>query len=108
MANLMYPSISYKIAHEIEEATGQETRVTVPGHFQRGGSPDAYDRFITTRFGAACAQLIINEKYGFMTGMVNGEVVPVPLSEVAGKLKGVPVDCPVIRDAKNIGISFGD
>lgn len=108
MANLMYPSISYKIAHEIEEATGQETRVTVPGHFQRGGSPDAYDRFITTRFGAAAAQFIIEEKYGFMTGMVNNEIVPVPLKEVAGKLKEVPVDSPVIKSAKSIGISFGD
>ena len=108
IANLMYPSISYKIAHEIEEATGQETRVTVPGHFQRGGSPDAYDRYLTTRYGAACAQLIINEKYGNMTSLINGEIVPVPLSEVAGKLKGVPIDCPAIQDAKNIGISFGD
>lgn len=108
IANMMYPSISYKIAKEIEEATGQETRVTVPGHFQRGGSPNAYDRFITTRFGAVCAKLIIDEKYGFMTAMVNGEVVPVPLSEVAGKLKSVPVDSPIIRDAKSIGISFGD
>ncbi len=108
IANLMYPSISYKIAHEIEQATGQETRVTVPGHFQRGGSPDAYDRFITTRYGAACAQLIIQGKYGYMTALVNGEVVPVPLKEVAGKLKGVPVDSPIIQDAKNIGISFGD
>ena len=108
MANLMYPSISYKIAHEIEEATGQETRVTVPGHFQRGGSPDAYDRFITTRFGAAAAQFIIEGKYGYMTGMVNNEIVPVPLKEVAGKLKEVPVDSPVIKSAKSIGISFGD
>lgn len=108
IANLMYPSISYKIAHEIEQATGQETRVTVPGHFQRGGSPDAYDRFITTRFGAAAAQLIIEEKYGFMTAMVNNKVVPVPLKDVAGKLKSVPVDCPSIIDAKKIGISFGD
>ncbi len=108
MSNLMYPSISYKIAHEIEEATGQETRVTVPGHFQRGGSPDAYDRFITTLFGAAAAQFIIKEKYGFMTGMVNGKIVPVPLSEVAGKLKAVPTDSKVIKAAKNIGICFGD
>ena len=103
----MYPSISYKIAHEIEEATGQETRVTVPGHFQRGGSPNAYDRFITTRFGAAAAKLIIKEKYGYMTGLVDGKIVPVPLSEVAGKLKGVPVDSEIIKSAKEIGISFG-
>ncbi len=108
MANLMYPSISYKIAHEIEGATGQETRVTVPGHFQRGGSPDAYDRFITSLFGAAAAQFIIKEKYGYMTGMVDGKVVPVPLKEVAGKLKSVPTDSKIIKAAKDIGISFGD
>ena len=108
MANLMYPSISYKIAHEIEEATGQETRVTVPGHFQRGGSPCAYDRFITSMFGAAAAKYIIKEKYGFMTGMVNGKVVPVPLSEVAGKLKEVPQNCKTVKAAKSIGICFGD
>lgn len=108
MANLMYPSISYKIAHEIEEATGQETRVTVPGHFQRGGSPDSYDRLIATRFGAAAGQLIIEEKYGYMTGLVNGKVVPVPLKDVAGKLKTVPTDCESITAAKQIGISFGD
>lgn len=108
IANMMYPSISYKIAHEIEEATGQETRVTVPGHFQRGGSPDAYDRFITTRFGAAAAQLIIKEKYGYMTGMVDGKVVPVPLKDVAGKLKEVPKDSKVVKAAKDIGICFGD
>ena len=108
MANLMYPSISYKIAHEIEEATGQETRVTVPGHFQRGGSPDAYDRLLATRFGSAAADLIIKEQYGYMTALVNGKVVPVPLKDVAGKLKTVPTDCEIIESAKSIGISFGD
>ncbi|MGN1458311.1 MAG: 6-phosphofructokinase [Acutalibacteraceae bacterium] len=108
MANLMYPSISYKIAHEIEEATGQETRVTVPGHFQRGGSPDSYDRLLATRFGSAAADLIIKEQYGYMTALVNGKVVPVPLKDVAGKLKTVPTDCEIIQSAKNIGISFGD
>ena len=108
LANMMYPSISYEIAHQIEEATGQETRVTVPGHFQRGGSPDAYDRFITTRFGAAAAQFIIEGKYGFMTGMIDGKIVPVPLKEVAGKLKGVPEDCEIIKAARQIGISFGN
>ncbi len=107
IANLMYPSISYKIAHEIEEATGQETRVSVPGHFQRGGSPDSYDRLLATRFGAAAGQLIIDEKYGFMTGLVNGRVIPVPLKEVAGKLKVVPEDCENIKAALQIGISFG-
>lgn len=108
LSNLMYPSISYKIAHEIEEATGQETRVTVPGHFQRGGSPDSYDRMIATRFGSAAADLIIKEQYGYMTALINGKIVPVPLKDIAGKLKTVPKDCEIIQSAKNIGISFGD
>jgi 6-phosphofructokinase 1 len=107
-ANMSYPSISYKIAKELEDRTGHEIRVTVPGHFQRGGSPCAYDRVLCTRFGAAAARLIKNEQYGFMTALQNGKIVPVPLSEVAGKLKKVPIDCEEIQAAKDIGISFGD
>lgn len=108
IASLEYPSISYKIAHEIEEATGQETRVTVPGHFQRGGSPDPYDRVISTRFGINAAKLIIEEKYGYLVAMQNDKVVPVPLKEIAGKLKSVPPDCDMVKEAKMLGISFGE
>lgn len=108
LSEMKYPSISYQIAQEIEQATGQETRVTVPGHFQRGGSPCPYDRVLSTRFGAAAAELIIGKKYGNMVALVNNEVVPVPLSEVAGRLKSVPADCEVIKTAKQIGISFGE
>ena len=78
MAEMFYPSISYQIAAEIEEATGQETRVTVPGHFQRGGSPDAYDRLICTRFGVAAANLIINKDYGKMVALKGTEIVAIP------------------------------
>ena len=85
-----------------------EIRVCVPGHFQRGGSPCAYDRVLSTRFGAAAARLIREKNYGNMVGLVNGKIVPVPLSEVAGKLKTVPVDCEEILAAREIGISFGD
>ena len=106
--SMPYPSISYKIAKELEEVTGHEIRVTVPGHFQRGGSPCAYDRFLCTRFGAAAARLIKNEQYGFMVALQNEKIVPVPLGEVAGKLKKVPVDSDIIEAAKEIGISFGD
>lgn len=107
-AAMPYPSVSYKIAKELEEITGHEIRVTVPGHFQRGGSPSAYDRVLCTRFGAAAARLIKNEQYGFMTGLQNGKIVPVPLSDVAGKLKKVSVDCDEIAAARDMGISFGD
>lgn len=108
IAEMKYPSISYKIAQEIEQATGQETRVTVPGHFQRGGSPDAYDRLLSTRFGVAAADLIINKKYGNMVALVNNQVMAVPLGEIAGKLKAVPKDSEVVKAARKMGISFGD
>ncbi len=108
VAEMPYPSISYQIAHEIEQATGQETRVTVPGHFQRGGSPCPYDRVLCTRLGAKAAELIINKKYGNMVALVNNEIVSVPLSEIAGKLKAVPKDSEVIKAAKTLGISFGE
>ncbi|MGN0456832.1 MAG: 6-phosphofructokinase [Acutalibacteraceae bacterium] len=108
VAEMAYPSISYKIAHEVEEATGQETRVTVPGHFQRGGSPCPYDRVLSTRFGTKAAELIINKQYGNMVALVNDKVVPVPLKDIAGKLKVVPKDCEVIETAKRMGISFGE
>ena len=66
-----YPSVSYKIAEEIEAKTGMEIRVTVPGHMQRGGSPCPYDRVLSTRLGSEAAQLILDKQYGYMVGMVN-------------------------------------
>lgn len=107
-AAMKQPAISYRLAEEIEQRTGQEIRVTVPGHFQRGGSPSPYDRVLSTRFGTAAAQLIADKKYGNMVALRGGAIVPVPLDEVAGKLKTVPKDCDIIRSARDIGISFGD
>jgi 6-phosphofructokinase len=103
-----YPSVSYRLAQELGDVTGHEIRVTVPGHIQRGGSPCPYDRVLSTRFGAAAARLIREKKYGNMVGMQHDVIVPVPLSEVAGKLKSVPADNQVIRTARDIGVSFGD
>ncbi|MEE1114438.1 MAG: ATP-dependent 6-phosphofructokinase [Eubacterium sp.] len=103
-----YPSISYKIADDIQKETGMELRVTVPGHTQRGGSPCPYDRILSTRIGSEAAELILKEEYGYMVALVNGKIKKVPLGEVAGKLKGVDPDCQEIQDAKRIGISFGD
>lgn len=108
LADMKFPSISYEIAAQIEKATGQETRVTVPGHFQRGGSPDPYDRVLSTRFGVAAAQLIIDKNYGNMVALDNDKVVAVPLSKIAGKLKSVPKDSEIIATARKMGISFGD
>ncbi len=107
-AQMAFPSISYRLAKEIGEKTGQEIRVTVPGHFQRGGSPCPYDRLLATRFGATAARLIAEKNYGNMVALRNGVIEPVPLGEVAGKLKLVPTDSDIIQTARDIGITFGN
>lgn len=103
-----YPSISYKVAEDIEKKTGMEIRVTVPGHMQRGGSPSPYDRILSTRLGVEAARMILKGDFGIMVGILNGKIKKVPLSEVAGKLKMVDPDCQEIQEAKFMGISFGD
>lgn len=106
--NMKQSSIAYRVADEIMEITNHEVRVAVPGHVQRGGAPNPYDRVLCTRFGAFAAELIKNKNFGNMVGMKNDEVVAVPLSEVAGKLKNVPKNDQLIAAARKIGISFGD
>jgi 6-phosphofructokinase 1 len=108
MANYEYPSVSYEIAAKIQQATGREVRVTVPGHTQRGGAPDAYDRVFSTQVGAAAGKLILKQQYGYMVALKDGEIIKVPLSEVAGKLKTVDPNAQIIKQAKLVGISFGD
>mgnify|MGYP000147956632 CR=1 FL=1 len=108
LAKRKYPSIAYELAEQIQKETDKEVRITVPGHTQRGGSPCAYDRVFATRVGAKAAELILNEEYGYMVAMRNGETVKIPLEEVAGKLKYVDPNCGLIKEARTIGISFGD
>lgn len=104
----IYPSVSYKIAAEIEEKTGMEVRVTVPGHMQRGGNPCIYDRVLCTRLGSEAAAAIMDKDFGNMIAMVNGETTRVPLENVAGKLKAVDPESDMIKDIKRMGISFGE
>ncbi len=106
--NSPYPSVSYEIAAQIQEKTGREVRVTVPGHTQRGGSPCPYDRVFASRLGAEAGKLILEGQYGFMVGYKNREIVRVPLEEVAGKLKYMSPDASIVQEAKLLGISFGD
>ena len=108
LAKRKYPSIAYELAEQIQQTTDKEVRITVPGHTQRGGSPCAYDRVFATRVGAKAAELILNQEYGYMVAMRDGEITKVPLEEVAGKLKYVDPKCSFIQEAKMIGISFGD
>ncbi len=73
LAKSKYPSVSYEVADRISERLGLEVRVTVPGHTQRGGSPCPYDRVLCTRLGSAAAKAIMDEDYGCMIAMVNGQ-----------------------------------
>ncbi len=108
LANRKHPSVSYEIAEELGKRCGLEVRVTVPGHTQRGGSPCAYDRVFASRLGSEAGKLILKNEYGFMVGYKNREIVKVPLEEVAGKLKMVDPDSSIVKEAKLLGISFGD
>ena len=100
-----YPSVAYEVAEKIQKRTDQEVRITVPGHTQRGGSPCPYDRVLSTRLGAAAAEAILDGDYGYMLGVKKNDIVRVPLSEVAGKLKYVDPKSSIIKEAEMTGIS---
>ena len=84
--------IGQLIAHEVEERTGFETRVTVLGHLQRGGTPTAFDRVLGTRFGAAAIDLVHEEDYGKMVSLQGNKIVPIPVGDGVGELKMVDQD----------------
>ena len=81
--------ISEILAIEIEKRTKFETRVTVLGHIQRGGSPTAFDRVLGTRFGVKAMELVLDKKCGYMASLSGAEIKEVPIAEAVGKLKTV-------------------
>ncbi|MBM3240643.1 ATP-dependent 6-phosphofructokinase [Candidatus Poribacteria bacterium] len=97
-----------RLAKQLEELTRLESRVTILGHVQRGGTPSAADRLLATRLGTACAALIDKGIYGVMVAVRGDGTEPVPLKEVAGKLKTVPRDHPWIESARRVGTNLGD
>ncbi|MCD6345083.1 MAG: 6-phosphofructokinase [Anaerolineae bacterium] len=101
-------SVSLRLARRLQELTGLESRVTSLGHLQRGGTPTPADRLLATRLGTACAELVAKGKSGVMVAVRGDECVPVPLEEVAGHRRVVPLDHPWIRSARLVGTSFGD
>lgn len=108
IANSKFPSNTYELAHQLEERMGQEVRVTVPGHYQRGGNPVAYDRVYASRVGVAGAELILNQQYGYLVGMRDEELVAFPLNEVADRLKYVEPSGTLVRTARDLGLYLGD
>lgn len=105
---MKHSAVSYRLAETIANETGLETRVTIPGHQQRGGSPSPIDRVLATKFGAYAAKLISEDNYGMTVSLSGDKVVATPLSEVAGKAKTVPLDHNLFNTGRLIGINFGD
>ena len=97
---ILIPEIPYDIDKVVDAIEA--------GHTQRGGSPCPYDRVFASRLGSEAGKLIMKGEYGFMVGIKNREIIKVPLEDVAGKLKYVSPDASIIKEAKMLGISFGD
>jgi len=96
------------VAKQIEEGTGMESRVTVLGHLQRGGTPTAFDRILATRYGTGAVNLVMAGRFGEMVCLRTPNIESVPIAEAVGELRLVPADGEMVRTAKQIGISFGD
>jgi 6-phosphofructokinase 1 len=100
--------IGIRCAAQLEELTGKETRYVVLGHLQRGGSPTAFDRTLATRFGGKAVELLMKGQFGKMVANHPPDLVPIPLGEVVGKTKTVPLDYDLLLTARALGVSFGD
>ncbi len=100
--------IGEKLVRKIEERTGIESRCTVLGYLQRGGTPSAFDRVLATRYGVAAAEACLRGEYNVMVSLYHDEIVTVYIQRAASEARRVPVDSEIIRTGRQIGICFGD
>jgi len=106
MAN--HTTSTLRLSGQLETLTGLESRVTILGHVQRGGTPTAADRILATRLGTACTAAIDDKRFGCMVAVKGESTELVPLAEVIGKRKVVPLDHPWIRAALETGTCLGN
>jgi ATP-dependent phosphofructokinase / diphosphate-dependent phosphofructokinase len=99
---------TWRLARQLEQLTGLESRVTILGYLQRGGTPSAADRLLATRLGTACAALINEGNYGIMVAARGDGAAPVPLEDVVGKRRVIPLDHPWIESARRVGMCLGE
>ncbi|MBU2591170.1 MAG: ATP-dependent 6-phosphofructokinase [Nitrospinota bacterium] len=92
----------------IEKRTNIETRVTTLGHIQRGGTPSAFDRILSTRFGVEAVKLVNEKNFGKMVSLRTPDIVPVSLEDAVGQIKYVPADCGLLETARLMDISLGE
>ncbi len=100
--------IGAKVATELETLTDKEARTVVLGHLQRGGAPTSFDRVLATRFGGKAFELVQRRVFGVMVANRPPNLVAVPLADIVGKTKGVPLDLDLVHTARALGVSFGD
>jgi 6-phosphofructokinase 1 len=100
--------IGHVVAQQVEEATGKETRVTILGHLQRGGSPTAFDRILATRYGTGAVRLVVEGRFGHMVCLRGTSIDAVPLTEATGQIRAVPLDSDLLLSARQLGICLGD
>jgi 6-phosphofructokinase 1 len=101
-------SLSQRLARQIHEGTGLETRFTTLGHVMRGGTPTAADRILATTLGSEAARLLAEGVSGVMVAMRGESPLPVPLEEVAGRRRHVPLDHPLVQTLRRLNICLGD
>jgi 6-phosphofructokinase 1 len=100
--------IAGRLAYEIQQRTGKETRSLVLGHLQRGGVPTGYDRLLATRFGGAAVRAIEQRKWGHMVALQSPHIVTIPIKDALREVKRVELSHDVVQTAREAGISFGD
>lgn len=101
-------SAAQHISNLIENETDLEARQTILGYIQRGGSPTPMDRLLATRYGASAVEMISRKEFGVMVALRGNKIEGIPLSEVAGKLRTVPEDHPMIINSRKMDVCFGD
>ena len=97
-----------RLTRNLEKLTGQETRLTILGHLQRGGTPSAADRVFATWLGTECAAVLNERKYGVMLALQGSDLKLVPLVELAGRMRHVPLDHSLVTSGRRVGTTFGD
>lgn len=100
--------IANQVATILSEQTGKESRSVVLGHLQRGGSPTTYDRLISLRFGAAAVRCVQEGDFNKLVVLKDNKLTSIPISDIAGKMKSVPLDGDIIQTARDVGICLGD
>jgi 6-phosphofructokinase 1 len=100
--------IGAQVADVLSTLTGKETRSVVLGHLQRGGAPTSFDRVLATRFGGKAVELVKQGDFGTMVAFDPPDIVALPLSEVVGRTKTVPMTSDLLITAKALGVTFGD